>query len=574
MRVPEGPATRAEPKAPGEVDFAAFVAAAADVTAVKSVDGRYQYVSPASRRLLGWYPAELEGESEDDYVHPDDLYALRSAREELAEAEFVTDRYRLRCRDGTYRWIEDSSRHVEADGMRVVVSTLRDITERLEHEADLQIRARTDPLTGAANRTVLMDRIEQGLRGLERSGFGLVVLYLDVDRFKVFNDSLGHHIGDQIIIGVAEQIAHQLRPADTLARLGGDEFVVVADDLPDRQDAVELGDRLAESVRSGIPVDDEVYECTLSVGVAWTADSERGAAGLLHDADLALYRAKDRGRNRVEVFDEDLRSVATSRLSTERMIRRAIDEDRIVVEYQQIIDLGTGHPVGAEALVRIRDDDTGTLILPDAFLAVADDAGLLRAIDDVVLAKVVDQAADWYARFDGTGFGDIAVNVTARHLADSRFPGTVVELLDGAGLPRHKLQVELAERTLIEASHSAVTALRALRHSGIQVGLDDFGTGYSSLAYLRQFPLDFVKIDRSFICDIDFGTTDRPIVGAVVGLAHALGLAVVAEGVETDTQRRILEDIGCDRAQGFLFGHPTDPELLTAELTPRDRNGS
>lgn len=331
-----------------------------------------------------------------------------------------------------------------------------------------------------------------------------------------------------------------------------------------------LGDRIAQSLRTGIHVNNEVYDCTLSVGVAWTADPQRGAASLLLDADLALYRAKDRGRNRVEAFDEELRAAATSRLTTERMLRQALHDNRIVVEYQPIIDLGTGQPVGAEALVRVRVTDTNTLVLPEAFLTIADDAGLLRTMDDLVLATAVDQAADWHARFDGTGFGEVAVNVTARHLADSRFPGAVVELLGRAGVPQHKLQVELTERTLIEASNSAVSALRSLRQAGIQVGLDDFGTGYSSLAYLRQFPLDFVKIDRSFIHDLDVSPTERSIVGAIIGLAHALDLAVVAEGVETETQCHILEDLECDRAQGFLFARPTDPETLTADITARN----
>ena len=549
-----------------DVDYASFVAVAADLTAVKSIDGRFRYVSPASRRLFGWQPADLEGELEDDYVHPDDLHAVRSARRALPDAEYLTLRHRMRCRDNSYRWVEVSSHHVQADGTWLVVSTLRDITERLEHEDDLQFRARTDPLTGVGNRTVLMDRIQQALRRLERGQGGTAVLYADVDRFKVFNDSLGHHIGDQIIIGVAERIAHHLRPPDTLARLGGDEFVVVAEDLADHREAVELGNRIAGSVRTGIQVHDEVYECTLSVGVAWTTDPQRGAANLLHDADLALYRAKDRGRDRVEVFDEELRASAASRLTTERMLRQALEENRVVVEYQPIIDLGTAEPTGAEALVRIRDADTDRLVLPDAFLAVADEAGLLRDIDDVVLATAVGQAADWHARFAGTGFGEVAVNVTARHLADSRFPSSVVELLHRIGVPPQMLQIELTERTLIEASNSAVSALRSLRQAGIQVGLDDFGTGYSSLSYLRQFPLDFVKIDRSFIHDLDVGPTEQAIVGAVIGLAHALDLRVVAEGVETETQRHILEDFECDRAQGFLFARPADAERLTADV--------
>lgn len=559
------------PDAGGQADqdFASLVAAAADVSVVKTADGHYRYVSPGSLRLLGWQPGALEGHLEDHYVHPDDLLKVQAAREQLADEEFLTLRYRLRCEDGTHRWIEDSSRLVEAGGAWVVVATLRDITERLRYEEQLQERARTDPLTGVANRTVLMDHIQQGLRRLERGSGGLAVLYADVDRFKVFNDSLGHHIGDTILQGIAEQLASCLRPADTLARLGGDEFVVVADGLPDRAEAIKLGDRLAEAVRRGVQVDDEVYECTISVGVTWTSEPGQEPPALLRAADLALYRAKERGRDRVEPFDDDLRTAASSRMSTERMLRRAVVENRVVVEYQPIIDLRTARPVSAEALVRIRRTDTAELVGPEMFLTVAEDAGLLRPIDDLVLTRAVDQADQWLEHFDGR-FGDIAVNITARHLADSRFPATVADLLGRCGLPHERLHVELTERTLIQASRSALSALRTLRSIGLKVGLDDFGSGFSSLAYLRQFPLDFVKIDRSFIHDLDADGGGSKLVGAIIDLAHALDLAVVAEGVETEGQRRVLEDLGCDQAQGFLFGRPTDPETLGARVASSD----
>lgn len=539
-----------------------LIAGSADMNFLRSVEGVYRYVSPACHRLFGWGRAELEGRREDDFVHPDDLAALRASRAELAPAcDFVTTSYRFLCRDATYRWTETTSRLVKAGRSSWVVSTMRDIAARQRRTVALEVLASTDPLTGLANRTVLMDRLHQGLLRLDRSPGVLAVLYVDLDRFKIVNDSLGHRTGDQILLKMAERLTHHLRPADTLARLGGDEFVIVVETMTSQDAAVALADRIIKAGRQPFQVGDEEFVCTLSVGIACTADSHGSADDLLRDADLALYRAKDRGRDRREVFDEDLRTKAVGRLVTERMLRGAIREQRFVVEYQPIVDLRVGRLVGVEALIRIRDRDHG-LLLPGTFLAVAEETGLLIDIDELVLADAVKSAAVWHRRFPGTGFSEAAINVSARHLADAGFARAVIDQLDAAGVPHHNLQVEVTEQVLMEASNSAMTGLRRLRDTGVQVGLDDFGTGYSSLAYLRQFPLDFVKIDQCLIHDLSRRTGERAIVSAIVGLAHALDLTVVAEGVETLGQLRILETLGCDRGQGFLFA----PSLGLGEI--------
>ena len=266
----------------------------------------------------------------------------------------------------------------------------------------------------------------------------------------------------------------------------------------------------------------------------------------------------------MHVFDEELRTRAVGRMGTERMLLRALDEERIVVEYQPILDLRTGLLTGAEALVRIRDPEDG-LLQPDAFLDVAEETGLLIALDEQVMADAVQRASDWQARFAGESLCEVAINVTARHLADARFPRAVIEQLDAKGVPHRNLQIEVTERVLMEASNSAITGLRMLRDAGVQVGLDDFGTGYSSLGYLRQFPLDFVKIDQSFIHDLVRTDGDRAIVAATIGLCHALGLVVVAEGVETQGQLHVLESLDCDRMQGFLLA-PSGEASVVEEL--------
>jgi diguanylate cyclase (GGDEF)-like protein len=450
---------------------------------------------------------------------------------------------------------------VAAGGTDVVVSTVRDITERQRHTAALELRATTDPLTGVANRTVLMDRLHQGLRRLGRNpGTVLAVLYLDLDRFKVINDLLGHHVGDDVLLKMAERLTHHLRPADTLARLGGDEFVLVAEGVTNEAAAVTLASRVVEDSRRPFIIKGEELSCTMSIGVACTSDGQRNAEELLAEADLALYRAKDQGRDGVAVFDDELRTTAVDRLVTERMLRRALEEGRVVVEYQPMVEIEGGYSVGAEALVRIRDPE-GSFLLPSSFLGVAEETGLLVAMDDVVLADALEQARAWRSRL-GPDFAGVAVNVTARHLADTEFCQEVMDQLKVHGVPPADLQIEITEQVLMEASNSAMAGLRVLRGLGVKVGVDDFGTGYTSLTHLRQFPLDFVKVDNALVDGIVADPRVRAIVGAIIVVAHALDLTVVAEGVELPSQHQVLMDLGCDRAQGFLYAAAGAPDAI------------
>jgi diguanylate cyclase (GGDEF)-like protein len=407
-----------------------------------------------------------------------------------------------------------------------------------------------------------MDRLQHALRRLDRREGIIAVLFLDLDRFKLINDSVGHLVGDAVLLQMAERLRAFLRPEDTLARLGGDEFAIVVEDMTKAEEAVALGARIIEAGRAPFVVGDEQFVCTTSVGIAVTKEAQRSAEGLLQEADLALYRAKDKGRDRAEVFDEDLRTRAVGRLGTERMLRRAIDEDRLRVEFQPIIDLRTMTTVGAEALVRVWDADEAALITAESFIDVAEETGLLASMDDWVLAQVIEQATAWRDRFVETGFADVAINITARHLADAGFARSVIDDLAAHGLPSGALQIEVTERVLLEASNSAMSGLKVLRDAGVKVGLDDFGTGYSSLSYLRLFPLDFVKIDRSFIQEMSRSVTAPAIVASIIDLSHALGMGVVAEGVETQSQLAQLVALGCDRAQGFLFATAGPPEVI------------
>jgi len=518
-------------RSPAGPDYRSIADAFSDMTTVVDGAGRFRFVSPASRRLFGWAQADLEGRPEAEFIHPEDSDSVGVARM-AQDPEPAVVAYRFLCRDGSYRWVKATMNAITAQGSALTVG----------------------------NRALAMDRLGHGLQRLGRRGGLLCLLYLDLDRFKIVNDTLGHSVGDAVLLTTAERLTHQLRPADTLARMGGDEFVVLAEDMADPAAALELAARIVEAGREPFRVDDMEFVCTLSVGIACAGDDQRSALDLLREADIALYRAKDRGRDRFELFDGATRTGSDGRPAMERMLQRAVHEGRVVTEYQPVIDLRSKAMAGAEALVRIRDGDDA-LLHPSSFLDLAAESGLLTTIDDRVLADAVTQVAAW--RRGGTGPDEVSVNITARRLASAVFCPSVMDLLDNHGVPPHSLQIEVTERVLLGASNSALTTLHNLKAGGVQIGLDDFGTGSSSLAYMRQFPLDFIKIDKSIIDDLETAPLARAMMSAIVSFGHALELTLVAEGVETDSQLDILCDLGCDRAQGFVFSASSPPDQLS-----------
>ena len=490
-------------------DVEVLTSASADMITVASDDGVYRYVSPAARRLFLWDPGELVGHHQERFAHPDDVESMQTAaRSSLSTDGFFTMTYRFLCGDGSFRWIEATYHRVDAGGESFVVGSVRDVAERKEADIILQHRASTDPLTGVANRTVLMDRLQHALHRLARSSGILAVLFLDLDRFKVINDSLGHQIGDGVLMAMAERLQQFIRPADTLARLGGDEFVIVAEDLTDEREAVALGDRIASAGRKPFKVGVEEFVCTVSVGIATTSDTHHVPESLLQEADLALYRAKDRGRDRAEVFDEDLRTTAVGRLGTERMLRRAIEEERLRVQYQPIIDLRSGRVVSVEALVRVLDPQLG-LLEPESFLEVAEETGLLATMDEWVFMEGLREAGGWCDRLGSAHCPRLNLNVTSRRVADASFFDVVTGALDSKGLSRQSVQVEVTERVLMEASNSALAGLRALREGGIQVGPRRLRDGLLVARLPPAVPVDFVKIDKSFIHGLARGSARR-----------------------------------------------------------------
>jgi diguanylate cyclase (GGDEF)-like protein len=420
-----------------------------------------------------------------------------------------------------------------------------------------QRRSAEDALTGLANRALLHERLDALDPRSSRA-----VLVIDVDGFKFVNDSLGHHAGDRLLVLVAERLARHARAGDLLARPGGDEFVLVADGIPDDATALALGRRLADSCLEPLSLDGEEVEVSVTVGVCHVAGAASGEEAL-RDADLALYAAKTERRGSVKLFAAEMRHAAVNRLTLERHLRRALDRDELHVVYQPVVDVESGAIVGMEALLRWRSEALGD-VSPAEFIPIAERTGLILPIGRFVLARAVEQLAQWRAAGHGVR---VSVNLSASQLADEQLPELLAELLEAHGVPGEPLLLELTETALMRhATAQPLQMLARLRATGAGLVLDDFGTGYSSLSRLSRLHLAAVKIDREFIAAMETDQGARAVVTAVLQMAGPLGCAVVAEGIETEAQRDILGELGCPRAQGFLFGRPEPPAVATRAL--------
>lgn len=546
-----------------EIRLAALVEHASDLVAVLDEGGRVLYTSPAVTRVLGYAQGSLDGRIMSEVIHPDDVEVVAASAGAVRATPSQPER--IECRvsrvDQTYRHLEVVVTNLlNNPAIGGIVLNARDITDRVEAAAELKTRADHDALTGLANRSLLLQRLDEALSRAMANNRLVGVLFLDLDRFKVVNDSLGHAAGDELLVEVARRLATIVRPGDTIARLGGDEFVVIID-MEHDSESVLAADRLRRVISEPIRLGSEAMVVTTSIGIA-VSDGSDPAQDLLRDADTALYRAKDTGRDRADVFDDQLRTRAVNRLNMEHTLRSALDPEgpgEIVVYYQPIIDLASSEVVGAEALVRLTDSD-GALRTPLEFVSVAEETGLIAQLGRIVLAAAADQLTVWNSL--GRGPLSVSVNVSPRQLADSRFPATVANDLAACGLDPSQMTLELTESALIDANPITEKVLGELTDLGVRIGLDDFGTGFSSLAYLKRFPINFVKIDQSFVDGLGLEDDDTAIVRATIALAHSLGLKVTAEGVETKTQLNHLRELGCDRAQGNLLGRTVPARLF------------
>ncbi len=468
----------------------------------------------------------------------------------------------------------------DADGRLLrLVAAGHDVTDRSQREAELALRATHDALTGLPNRALLLEHVERALAGARTEGRLVALVFLDLDRFKQVNDRLGHDAGDALLVGVARRLQSVIRPGDLVARLGGDEFVILCPTVADTGEALGLADRVALAIGSAPyplhvartePAAHDGVRVTASVGVALSSGSDHPEA-LLRDADAAMYRAKELGRSRIELFDETMRRRASTRVQLVEELRASLGTGAITVHYQPCIDLHTGRVKAVEALARWEHPERG-LLEPSDFIAVAESSGLLDELGAEVLRQATGHARAWELQF-GPSAPVVNVNLSSRQLADDRLPGLVRRALTDSGLRPELLCLELTESLLLEQDHTSMQTVRALKALGVTLAIDDFGTGYSSLSYLSQLPVDVVKIDRSFVTALDPDHPERAVVAAaIVTLAGALGLATIAEGVTTVAQLAELHRLGCDAAQGYYFSPALDAEgidqYLHTHLTP------
>ena len=451
--------------------------------------------------------------------------------------------------------------------VQAAANVLADAIER--HAADQALRYRVlhDSLTGLPNRLSFVDALGDSLSKAAISGSPVGILFLDLDHFKLINDSLGHHAGDALLRAVAPRLRSHLRPGDSVARFGGDEFGILIDRLADEGEAVAIADRVAAAFTQPFTIDGVDHFVSASIGVAVArAGEERtvNAELLIRDADAAMYRAKEGGRARCVLFDAEMRASAMQRLEVERELRHALERDELTLHYQPVVNLRTGAIDELEALVRWRHPERGTLD-PAEFVSIAEDSGLIEPIGRWVQERACRQALEWHQLRPDSRPLDVAVNLSARQVAHRDLPSTVEEIIVRTGLDPVHLRLEITESVLVEESAAAISSLQALNELGVRLVLDDFGTGYSSLAYRNRFPFHALKIDRSFVEALGIEQEATAIVEAIIGMARALSLEVIAEGVESEVQLAELQRLGCDYAQGHLF-HAAMPEREVSRL--------
>ena len=449
---------------------------------------------------------------------------------------------------------------------RLVVATLRaqKMTEDAEGSAArLSFMAEHDFLTGLPNRSLLAARLEQSIKLAERHGRRVALLYMDLDHFKHINDSLGHTVGDQVLQSVARRLQAGVRLSDTVCRQGGDEFVVLLAEVETENDAVLIAEKLIETIAEPHLIDDHRLHVTLSIGISLYPNDGKDVETVLSNADIAMYHAKKNGRNKYQVFTPEMSVRAVARQSVQQAMHLALEEDRFVLHYQPKVNIETGAVTGAEALIRMRQSDD-QLVFPTQFVSIAEDCGLILPIGKWVLREACRQTQAWLLA--GLEMGQISVNVSAVEFRSKGFLDGVRNILKDTGLhPRH-LEVELTESGLMQDTETTTTVLHELKRLGIQLAIDDFGTGFSSLSYLQRFPIDTIKIDQSFVQDINDPTDEAAIVSTIIALGKSLKLLVVAEGIETWQQLDYLQSHDCALGQGYYYSRPVPAEEFATLL--------
>ena len=527
--------------------------------ALVALDGRILQANDAFCALLGRERNDLLSRTDTDLTEPADR-----ARERSHLYELLTDRTpavqfekRYHCAPKGVRWVLASVSLLQEHGQAICyVYQIHDLTERKSMQYELERMAYFDPLTGLSNRAHLRQELERQIAEARRHGHQFAVLFIDLDRFKSINDTLGHEAGDELLRGIGERLRTTVRETDCVARLGGDEFVIALTDVHDASQVKAVTEKIRLAVGQPMELAGRSLVVTPSIGVSLYPDDGADTSTLLRNADSALYAAKAEGRNRVHFFKAELGRLADERLDLEAALRRAITENELFLEYQPIVRLADRVIVGVEALVRWRRD--GAIVSPAKFIPIAEETGLIVPLGDWVLREACRAGVQWPSLL-------LHVNCSPRQFREDTLPDAVGGALDASGFPARRLCLEITENTMLQTSDAQIERIARLQALGISLSIDDYGTGYSSLSYIKRYAPGSLKIDRFFVSDLDADASSAAIVSATIAMAHDLGLEVVAEGIETETQRALLEAEHCDHGQGFLFSRPVSAEAI-AEL--------
>jgi diguanylate cyclase (GGDEF)-like protein/PAS domain S-box-containing protein len=551
-----------------EARFRSLLQHSSEVIAVHDSTGTVSYLTPSVHHVMGFEPSELVGRGWFEVIHPDDVAALRECFAEVLRQDEALSalELRLRNKDESWRWVDASVVNLMADpNVGGIVANYRDLSERKGLEEQLAHSAFHDPLTNLANRVLFRDRITNALAHRDRNPQPLAVMFLDLDDFKVVNDSLGHAAGDRLLVAVGRRLQENLRPSDTAARLGGDEFAVLIDDVVNPDDALLVAQRVIEVMRAPFWLDGRQFLLHASMGIAISSSGEEEADQLLRNADVAMYRAKSRGTGHYEVYERDMHAAIVERLELKEELERALEDEEFSVFYQPIVVLSQRRIVGVEALVRWHHPERG-VVMPAAFISLAEETGLIVPIGRWVLQEACRQTRSWQLRYPGDPPLSVAVNLSPRQFEQPELTEEVANALRESGLAPGDLTLEITENLLMENTETTMLRLKELKKLGVRLAIDDFGTGYSSLGYLQRFPVDRLKLDKSFVDGVVHSGDDAALARAVVQLGDTLGLQTVAEGIELGDQVDELINIGCELGQGYYFSKPLSAQEIESIL--------
>jgi diguanylate cyclase (GGDEF)-like protein/PAS domain S-box-containing protein len=544
--------------------------------ALLSPDGRWLQVNKSLCEMLGYTAPEMLAMSIHTVTHPDDFGADIGHIFQLIDGKFNSYQLEKRYLHKTGRevWVLQSASVIrdEQNKPMHLILQIQDITERKMAEDQIRHAAFHDALTGLPNRTLLSDRLSVAIeRARRKSSYQFAVLFLDLDRFKVVNDSLGHDMGDKLLVDLSRRLEQCVRKLDTVARLGGDEFAVLLDGLESHEEAIHIAIRIQEALAAPFDLNSHEFFTSASIGIAFSMTSYDRPEDILRDADTAMYRAKANGKARHEIFDVGMHTRAMEMLKLENDLYRAVERGEIVAYFQPIVCLKTGRISGFEALARWHHPERG-LVSPADFIPLAEDTGLIVPLGMMILRQSCLQTQEWNRLYAFEKPLTISVNLSGKQFSQSDLVERIKDILDEAKLAPELLRLEITETVIMENARNSIEMLQQLKALGVQFSIDDFGTGYSSLSYLNRFPFDVLKIDRSFVNRMAFEKESLGIVKTIMALANELGKAVVAEGVESENQRRTLAELGCQFGQGFFFSKPIpalDAKKLLGEQQPQ-----